>query len=143
MKILKKSKIGLVLIIFSFVINISCTNSGYNNHCYELYSKIQKVYNDEKENYINLKQVFKFEWDTLHVIISYTTKEVIKEETGINYNYDWVPEGSSLYLFVSKGKLVSESISECDKYYRLFKNSHLYDKQIMTIKSSNSNFKIL
>ena len=137
----KTKKINQTIIIISWLLvffTSSCTSCG------EFSSKIKKLYKDEQigKPVIDLKDVFKFEWDTLYIVHENNGKDYIEQYLNVDCDCDYVPDGTFMYLFVKDKKLVKKSIQSCQAFW-IQPAQKLGRGGIEKITSSHSKFEIL
>lgn len=106
---------------------ISCSNSPSDqiiNYVKEKQSK------DLKDVVIDIRDIFKFKWETIYIFSPLTYPEDIEKELGFKYDGNIVKDNNYLVLFVNGNKIIKEyTYSELKIGFDDNKNMGVYEIQ--------------
>lgn len=126
---------SLILIIFFLQ---SCTY----DYCSQIVDSIENKYPQELkgEMFLDLNEVFEFEWDVLYVCGPYGfDQEISANFRSFESQYDYVLEGETLFSFLKNNVLVEELLIDCKKVTFAFDNE---STECIEIKSSKAKFEV-
>lgn len=140
---LRKNKIGSMrnsklLVISSLMIVFTIISSCKDSFCDELILKLEEATCNEELRMcmIDMKDLFKQDWEYIYIFQGYNTPEDISEALGFNYVGRAIYDPSRLIILVSDKTIVESFKTECLSFNidKLLKSNYL------RVESENSKF---